>query len=132
MKNKEELFQTYKEIFNHISKNFPGIIWICLNDEHYTPVYLSDKIEDIYGYPKINFLSGKVKFTDIIYPEDLEQVNVVIAEAVEKKKSYKVEMRYRRPDGSTVRVLEIGEGVFNKENKLEYLIGATFDITEYS
>jgi PAS domain S-box-containing protein len=116
--------------FRTIVETFPGVIWMTKNDPAYTPLYLSDKVEEIFGYPKEDFLSGRIRFVELVLPEDLEKINRVVTEALTNKKPYSIEIRFKKRDGSTVWINEMGEGVFDEKGNLDYLVGSLLDITE--
>lgn len=116
--------------FRMIVETTPGMVWMTRNDPQYTPLYLSQNVEEIYGYPKEAFMQGTLHFTDIVFPEDLARVQTAVASAIAQHRPYEVELRFHRPDGSTAWVLEIGAGVYDERGELEYLIGTVQDITK--
>jgi PAS domain S-box-containing protein len=130
MKAAEEALRTSEEHFRTIVETFPGMIWMSQLDENYTPIFLSEHVEGIYGYPKEEFLSGRLSFTDIVFPEDLARLDQAVSEALRERRTYAIELRFRRADGQTLWVQEVGAGVYGDDGTLRYLIGSVLDITE--
>lgn len=130
LKEAEEALRTSEERFRRIVETFPGMIWMTKADQDYSAIFLSDHVEEIYGYPKEEFLSGRMRFTDIVFPEDLELVNTAVATALTEQRPYSIELRFRHKTGRTVWVMEIGAGVYDEQGNLQYLIGTVLDITE--
>ncbi len=130
LKEAEEALRSSEERFRRIVETFPGMIWMTKGDPDFSAIFLSDHVEDIYGYPKEEFLSGRLQFTDIVFPEDMERVNLAVEVALAERQPYSIELRFRHRAGHTVWVMEIGAGVYDDAGHLQYLIGTVLDITE--
>lgn len=59
--------------FLYLIKNFPGIIYE-IELEMSDILFIEGKVEEITGYRKEDFLSGKIKWNMLIYPDDLHLV----------------------------------------------------------
>lgn len=129
-KEAEAVLRESEHKYRMLVECFPGMIWMTNSDPNYTPLYLSDAVEEIFGYPKEDFLEGRLRFTDIVFPEDLERVNSAVEEALAEHKPYQIELRFRKQDGSVAWTLEVGQGVFDDAGELRFLEGITLDITE--
>ncbi|HOF87449.1 MAG TPA: PAS domain S-box protein, partial [Armatimonadota bacterium] len=128
-KQAEEALRTSEERFRRIVETFPGMIWMTTAEPQHRTLFLSDHVAEIFGYPKEEFLSGHLAFTDIIFPEDLQRANAAVAAALAAREPYSVELRFRHRAGHTVWVIEIGAGVYDDAGALQYLIGTVMDIT---
>ncbi len=56
--------------FRLLAENVPGVVCLCINDERWTMLYLSDAVEKLTGYPKQDFLSDRLSFADLYHPDD--------------------------------------------------------------
>ncbi len=109
--------------------NIPGAVYRCACDEHWTMQWLSDEIEQITGYPAREFIDSAVRtFASVIHPDDREQVERSVMDAVEAGRPFTLEYRVQRPDGSARWVLERGQAQDAGDGR-RWLDGAIFDIT---
>jgi PAS domain S-box-containing protein len=88
------------------------------------------KIEPMTGYPKEDFESRRLKWIDLILPEDLEQTKQIFIQALKTSKSYVREYRIMHKKGEVVWVHERSLIVCDAEGKVEHVSGLFFDITE--
>ena len=109
--------------------NIPGAVYRCACDEHWTMEWLTDEIEQISGYPASDFIDSAVRtFASIIVPDDREQVERSVIEAVDAGRPFELEYRIRRCDGGVRWVLERGQAQDAGDGR-RWLDGAIFDIT---
>ena len=91
--------------------------------------WLSDEIEQISGYPASDFVANAVRtFASVIHPDDQDQVEQSVAEAVQARRPFTLEYRIRRRQGDERWVLERGQAQESGDGRL-WLDGAIFDIT---
>ncbi len=114
--------------FRLLAENVPGVIYLCRNDADYSMTYLNDKVVDVTGYTKEEFLSGKVHFSQIFHPDDKELVYTAINDALKEHRSYRVEYRIRHRNGNWRWIEDHGGGVY-EGNKQIWLEGFLSDIT---
>jgi PAS domain S-box-containing protein len=125
----EEAQRATEQKFQTLVANVPGAIFRAYHDEHWTMLFISDAVEEISGYPAADFIENRVRsFASVIHPED-QAGEARVAEAIRAGRSYAVEYRVIRPDGSVRWVLERGQGVGRVDGK-SVVEGAIFDITE--
>ncbi len=109
--------------------NIPGAVYRCACDEDWTMLWLSDEIEQITGYPAHEFIHSSVRtFASVIHPDDREQVERWVMDAVDAGRPFTLEYRVQRPDGSVRWVLERGQAQDAGDGR-SWLDGAIFDIT---
>jgi PAS domain S-box-containing protein len=109
--------------------NIPGAVYRCALDADWTMQWLSDEIEAISGYPASDFIHSSVRtFASVIEPDDREQVERSVVEAVDAGRPYTLEYRIRRRDGDVRWVLERGQAQQAGDGR-RWLDGAIFDIT---
>ncbi len=127
----DKIIEESEEKFRTLVANIPGVVYRCNNDVNWTMNYISNNIVELSGYPATDFIENRVRsFTSIIYPEDRDRVDAVIQGAADKREAYIIEYRIIHKDGYLKWVYEKGQGIFNQNNRLLYLDGAIFDITE--
>ncbi len=90
-----------------LEQNIEGLIGLRI-DENFVPVFIDGDIEGITGYRKEDFLSGKVKWIEMIVPED----RPLACENLEKtisKPNIPTELEYRiqRENGEIKWLLQI-------------------------
>jgi PAS domain S-box-containing protein len=74
-KIEERLKQAY-QIINE--SHIVAFIW--KNEENWPVTFVSENIKLLWGYPVDDFITGKVPYSSIVYPDDLERVeNEVLA-----------------------------------------------------
>jgi PAS domain S-box-containing protein len=109
--------------------NIPGAVYRCACDADWTMQWLSDEIEVISGFPASDFIHNAVRtFASVIEPDDREQVERSVMEAVDAGRAFTLEYRIRRRDGDVRWVLERGQAQESGDGR-RWLDGAIFDIT---
>lgn len=119
---------TSEEKFQLLAQNIPGAVYLCVNDEDYTVIYINDHIEKITGYPAVDFLDGRITFAALMHPNDKEHVQRTINSSVAKKQPFNICYRLRHHSGEWRWVDENGVGVFEGDQLL-MLEGFLQDIT---
>jgi PAS domain S-box-containing protein len=123
--------QERSEQLNTILSNFPGAVYRCLNDARWTMLYLSDKVEQLTGYPSARFMGdGALSISDITHPEDVPMVYQQVQEALRQQQAFQIIYRLRDGDGNWCWIEELGCGVFDKSGALKYIDGFIWDISE--
>jgi PAS domain S-box-containing protein len=121
--------RAHEALLRSLVTNIPGAVYRCACDEHWTMEWLSDEIETISGYPASDFVDSAVRtFASVIHPDDREQVEHSVLDAVEARRPFTLEYRIRRRDGTECWVLERGQAQESGDGR-RWLDGAIFDIT---
>jgi PAS domain S-box-containing protein len=111
--------------------NVPGAIYRCALDEDWTMAMISDEIERISGYPSSDYIQSRARtFTSVIHPDDRAEVDREIRTATAEDRTYAIEYRIVRADGSEAWVLDRGQRVVEPDGE-DSLHGVIFDITQH-
>ncbi len=114
--------------FRLLAENVPGVIYLCRNDADYSMTYLNDKVEEVTGYTKEEFLSGKIHFSQIFHPEDRNLVYNAVNDALKEGRSYRIEYRIQHRSGEWRWIEDHGGGVFEGDEQI-WLEGFLSNIT---
>ncbi|RJR35218.1 MAG: PAS domain S-box protein [Deltaproteobacteria bacterium] len=92
--------------------------------------FFDRKIEFLTGYKKEDFDSGRLKWTDLILPEDAPGAREALLKALKGDCSYAREYRIRKRDGGILWIQGRGQIFCNAAGRIEYISGVFFDISE--
>lgn len=114
----------------HLEQNIEGLIGLRVK-ENFVPVFIDGDIEGVTGYDKKDFLSGKVKWVEIIIPED----RLLACENLKKAMynsdiSTEIEYRILRKNGETRWVLQILQKLPAGSGSQRYVQGLIRDINK--
>jgi PAS domain S-box-containing protein len=116
-------------LWRSLVDNIPGALYRCVYDPDGTIVWISPEIEEISGYPVTDFIdSSRRTFARVIHPDDRQQVEQSVREAVNARRPFSLEYRINRRDGDERWVLERGQAQESGDGR-RWLNGAIFDIT---
>ncbi|WNM18594.1 PAS domain S-box protein [Flavobacterium capsici] len=124
----EAIIQENEEKFKLLANNIPGTVHLSKYDEKWSKIYLNDEIETLTGYSKEDFLTQKVKYKDLVLPEDLKIVENRANELFKEQKKIHLVYRIKTKNGITKWVEEFGEPIL-KDGKIENIVGIFIDIT---
>jgi PAS domain S-box-containing protein len=96
--------------------NVPGAIYRCALDPDWTMAMISDEIERISGYPASDYILNRARsFASVIHPDDRADVDREIRTATRENRTYALEYRIVRADGTVAWVLERGQLVVDSD-----------------
>ena len=127
-KRGEEALRASEEKFRLLAENIPGVVYLCLNDQRHTMLYLNEEVEVITGYPKGDFLQDRISFVKLYHPEDADWIPLEVERALAKRKPFHILYRIRHQSGEWRWIEEFGIGVFRGEDSA-YIEGFLHDIT---
>jgi PAS domain S-box-containing protein len=126
----EQALSDSEERFRTLVANVPGVIFRCDIDSDWTMEFLSDEIEELVGYPASEFIQNEIRtFASVVHPEDAEQLEREVADAVAGDRPYTTEYRVLHRDGTIRYVVERGHAILGRDGEYK-LDGAIFDLTE--
>ncbi len=126
-KTEEELRKS-KEEFQLLVKNLPSPVYKGYSD--WSADFIDDKVEKLTGYSLLDFTTRKVKWCDLIYPEDVEPAKKTLVEALRGDKSFLRIYRIIRSDGEIRWIEDRGQIICDDSGKIEYITGVFNDITK--
>lgn len=109
-------------------KNLPNVVFKGYRDGSVD--FIDNKIEALTGYAKEDFDSRRVKWLDLVLPEDLEPRRQTLIAALKGDKSYIHEYRIRHRNGQILWVQDGSQIVLDSQGDFAYIYGAFIDITE--
>ncbi|NJL59287.1 MAG: PAS domain S-box protein [Desulfobacteraceae bacterium] len=122
------LYESEKK-FRLLINNLPNIVARGYVDGRVD--VFDDKIERLTGYAKDEFLSRKIKWTDIVLPEDRPILKQAFWDSFyHGDKSYIRQYRIRAKNGRIIWIEEGSQIVCDEHGDIEYISGAFLDITE--
>jgi PAS domain S-box-containing protein len=125
----EEINRSRDQLRSLLS-NIPGISYRCLYNSDWSIVFISSEIEKFSGYPASEFISDHARtLNSIIHPEDRNNVNQEIRNAIESRQPWEIEYRLVHRNGEIKWVFDKGRPLINEEGRIEYLDGFILDIT---
>ena len=106
------------------------IVFEWLNDANWSVEYVSESIEQ-FGYLRDDLLSGKVKFLDIIYKEDIEHVkNSVNKNSIDGAEFFELDYRVLDSDGNIRWIYDFTRIIRSFNNQVVKYHGYIIDITD--
>ena len=114
-------------IFSHL----PGMVYRCHYDRKWTMEYISDGCKELIGYAAESLLFNRdLSFNDVIAPEYRDFLWNEWKRTLSKKMPFKQEYEIITSQQKRKWVLEMGEGIFTEDGKVEALEGFIFDISD--
>lgn len=111
--------------------HLPGMAYRSNYDKEWTMQFVSDGCFKLTGYtPEELVLNKRLSYNDIILPEYREPIRQTWDDVLAKRRTFEFEYELLTKKGERKWVLEIGEGVYNKQGDVESLEGIIFDISD--
>jgi PAS domain S-box-containing protein len=110
--------------------HIPGMAYRCNYDREWTVQYVSAGCFELTGYPPESIIGNRdLSFNDLIAPEYREFLWGEWKERLAKREPVKQEYEIITADGTHKWVLEMGEGIFDEQGRVEALEGIVIDIS---
>jgi len=124
----EAALKASEEQYRLLVKNLPAVVY--KGYVNCTVDFIDEKVEELTSYPKSAFDSRKMKWSDILLPEDYQQFKSAFQSGLKESGSYIREYRIRRKDGEVIWIQDRGQIICGPDGQVEYISGVFFDITE--
>ena len=117
--------------FQLLADSVPGVVYLCRHDATFSLLYLNDRVQDLTGFPKEEFLQNRLRLIDLQHPDDAPAIRSGIAHALSEQRAYHLTYRLRHCTGAWRWVEEFGRGVFDDAHEhVLFLQGFLSDVTE--
>jgi PAS domain S-box-containing protein len=127
-KQAEEALRESEEKYRLLVNQIPAVVFKGYPD--WSVDFFDNKIETLAGYGKEDFDSRRLKWSDLILPDDFEEIQRQSREAVNARSgAYEREYRIRKKDGGIAWVQAMGQRFYDAAGQLDYTSGVFFDIT---
>ncbi len=120
--------QENEKNFRLLVKTMPSVVFKGYAD--WSVDFFDDKFEKAAGYPIDDFNFRRMKWNEVILPEDLERAKEVVKAALKGNKSYVREYRIKTKSGGVLWVRERAQIICDEDGMIEYISGICSDITE--
>ncbi|MBE0662636.1 MAG: PAS domain S-box protein [Bacteroidales bacterium] len=128
-KHSEETVRESQRTLATLMSNLQGIVYRCRNNEDWEMQFLSDGIKAITGFEPDDFLEqGSRAYSELIHPDDRQDIWDLVQVAVEEKQPYEFEFRMKTIRGDYIWVWEKGRGIYDDNDELLFLEGFISDI----
>ncbi|MHA1931425.1 MAG: PAS domain S-box protein [Promethearchaeota archaeon] len=119
-----------EESYRSLIENFQGIAFQGYQD--FSAAFFRGAVDEITGYREEDFLSGKVKWNELIHLDDLSEINEKIKKFHENNIQKRDKREYRIIDkkGETKWILEFSEKFYDPSAEKEGVRGIIVDNTE--
>lgn len=125
-----ELIQNQK-MLSTLMSNLPGMVYRCLNDKDWTMIFVNEGAKELTGYECEDLINNyKIAYNDIILSEDRQQVWDNAQIGLNTKANYQLQYRIITANNKVKWVFEQAIGIFDTNDKLQYIEGFITDITE--
>lgn len=126
-KKAEEALKASEEQYRLLVRSIPAVVFKGYQD--WSVDFFDHKIEELTGYPKADFDCRRLKWCDVVLPEDLPTLKKAAKEALETSGSYVREYRIRNNKGEVRWLQARGTIIQDAQGKIDYISGVFFDIT---
>jgi two-component system sensor kinase FixL len=110
--------------------NLPGVVYRCALDDGFSPTFVSERVREIAGCAPDDLLSGRVRYLDLIHPDDLERVAAEARRALQARRPFRVLYRLCPPDGTVRWIWDQGAGIPGPDGEPRWVEGFLTDVTE--
>jgi PAS domain S-box-containing protein len=108
--------------------NIPAVVFRGYAD--WSVEFFDDKVEELTGYAREDFNSGFLKWSDLIFPEDLDENRRIFCQAMKNTGAYVRQYRIRHKQGHVLWIQARGQIIRDPMSRIDHIYGVFFDITK--
>ena len=127
-KRTEKALARSEESYRQLIRAIPSIVFKGYKD--WSVDFVDDKVEHLTGYPKSDFDSRKLKWSDLVVSEDVGAIKEDFKRALDRDRVYMREYRIRTKGGEVLWIQERSRILTGEGGELASVSGVFFDITE--
>ncbi|AKB77629.1 Methyl-accepting chemotaxis protein [Methanosarcina horonobensis HB-1 = JCM 15518] len=128
-KNLVENIDSKEKEISLLIDSLPVTVFRVSNESSWAIHYIGKSVEQLTGYSKMDFITRKLSWSDLVYPEDLPVIDKIVEKAMKNRTPYQVEYRIKNADGSTIFIQEQAHLVNDDKGNLAYIDGVFLDVT---
>jgi PAS domain S-box-containing protein len=113
---------------NHLLLRSPAVLFSLDPSINYTPTFISENVESIFGYPSAKFVRDLEFWRERVHPDDFEPVWAATLNLTPEATAA-LEYRFLHADGAYRHVRVTLVGVGDHEGRLVELVGHWVDVT---
>jgi len=121
-----------KEAYNIINKS-SSVAVLCKNERDFPVVFASENSKKLFGYSSLDFLSGKIKIHQIVYPKDLDYIRTEVFKLSKSKTTKSLRPKPFRilTKSNQLKWIQASiDTIRNNNNEITHIQGIVEDITE--
>ncbi|MDD3045299.1 MAG: PAS domain S-box protein [Candidatus Delongbacteria bacterium] len=118
-----------ERFLNSLISNLNGMVYRCVNDGNWSLSYSTVGSKEITGYMPEELIGGDLRYSDLVFPEDVPLLKNSIERAVVYRQHFNVEYRLTDRNGKLKWVLEKGKGIYDENGDVRFIEGFVTDIT---
>jgi len=123
----EEALKESESHYRLLVNQIPAVVFKGYKD--WSIDFFDDKVECVTGYRKEEFDSRRLRWCDLILPEDKGMANQLFIEALKTDHAYVREYRIRKKDGEIAWIQARSQIFCDAAGQVDYVSGVFFDIT---
>jgi PAS domain S-box-containing protein len=127
-KQAEAALRQSEQKYCQLVKTIPAVVFEGYAD--WSINFFDDKIEELTGYQKEDFNCRRLKWSDLIFPEELDGAKRAFIKALKDDGSYVREYRIRTKGGRPLWIQARGQISYKPDGKIDLVRGVFFDISE--
>jgi PAS domain S-box-containing protein/putative nucleotidyltransferase with HDIG domain len=127
MRAREAVRQS-EEKYRLLVNQIPAVVFKGYAD--WSVDFFDQKVEALTGYSQEEFNTRKLKWKDLILPDDLLDAERKFAETWKVSKSFEWEYRIRKKDGEIRWIQDLVQIFADSAGQIDYVNGILFDITD--
>ncbi|MGW8300703.1 MAG: PAS domain S-box protein [Desulfobacterales bacterium] len=128
IKRSEKALKESERKYRLLVRNLPNCVYKGYLDGAID--FFDNKIEQITGYSKEEFLSRKKNWFSLVHEDDLADTQERFKQALRTDSSYIREYRVKAKNGDTIWIQDGGQIIYGENGEVEFITGAFLDITE--
>ena len=128
-KEAELQLQEVERRYRNLVEQLPAVTYMDTADDELTSIYVSPQVETVLGLSADAFTTDDA-WASHLHPEDRDEAERGIREAIRKGGPVHLEYRMIRPDGSVVWIRDQGNVVKDEDGRPAYVQGLYVDISE--
>jgi len=128
IKRSEKALKESERKYRLLVRNLPNCVYKGYLDGAID--FFDNKIEQITGYSKEEFLSRDINLFDLVHEDDLAHTKEQFRQALQTDSSYIREYRVKSKNGDTIWIQDGGQIIYGENGEVEFITGAFLDITE--